>query len=185
MINTKAGMDALAREDKKYRTAHLPTDEDKLAKLDSLLHMREHKGEYLLPDMHFYSLNLYNMAEVMLDWIGIRTKDTLIINYANDFESSGLKNVAGFYTEIDGIHYIYLNSEKVKNSYQAAAVLAHELMHYILMGIAHFKLDETLQNEKFTDIATVFTGLGIIVTNGFEFKSGWAETIGALMFGFV
>lgn len=178
-------MDAVAQQNNKYRLGHLPTDESKIAKLEDLFKARKHKGEFFLPDSRFYSLDLNGMAEAIFDWIGLETKDKISISYADDFEELGLKDVAGLYKENEGVHYIFLNSKKVHNPFQVGAVLAHELMHYILMGVCNYMLEDNLQNEKFTDIATVFTGLGVIVTNGFEFSSGWARTIGALMLGFI
>lgn len=178
-------MDVVAEAGAKYQIGNLHTDDAKIAKLEHLFQHRKNPGDFLLPNADFYQLDLNGMASAIFDWLGFESKDKLYLDYASDFEESGLGDAAGVYKEIDDIHYIFLNSKKVTNSFQAAAVLSHELMHYLLMGVHRYLLEDTLENEKFTDIATVFNGLGVIVTNGFEFKSGWAKTVGALMLGFI
>lgn len=164
-------------EDKKFRTAKLNTAEEKWAQLDKLFKGKFKKGKLLLPDKKLYSLPLVDMASEIFEWLGIETKKSIYVDFNEDIEPAGL------YFEKDGTHFILVNQKHQNNRFEAAAILAHEIMHFYLIGEMNFRLEETLDNEQFTDMATIYTGLGIVVMNGFEYQSGWAVTAIGLMFG--
>jgi len=173
--------DAELNQEESYTIETLETDDDKFQRLNKLFKKRTNKDEIFIPDQEFYSKSLVEMTSTLLDFIGMPSKgEELYVDYiAFDAKSTA----AGLYTYSDGIHYIHINSRKAKDSYQIAAVLAHELMHFILLGVMKYSLNTTLQNEKLTDIATIVCGFGVVVTNGFKYDSGWIVTVIALFLG--
>jgi hypothetical protein len=57
-------------------------------------------------------------------------------------------------------------------------------MHYVLIGGLNYRLEGKLDNEQLTDMATIYTGLGLVVLNGFAFEgNNWAITAALLALG--
>ena len=173
--------DAELNQEESYTIETLETDDDKFQRLNKLFEKRTNKDEIFIPDQEFYSESLIEMTNTLLDFIGMPSKgEELYVDYiAFDAKSTA----AGLYTYSDGTHYIHINSRKAKDRYQIAAVLAHELMHFILLGVMKYSLNTTRQNEELTDIATIVCGFGVVVTNGFKYDSGWIVTVIALFLG--
>ncbi len=163
---------------KKHRSAVLNTQEDRWRLLTKLFNHRDFSGSIYLPDEDLYSMTLVGMARAMFEWLGVETDKPIYVDFSDE-----IGDAAGLYYESDGTHYILVNNKHMNNRYEAASILAHELMHFCLIGEFNFRLDDTLENERLTDMATIHTGLGIVVMNGFEYSSGWATTVIGLMFG--
>jgi hypothetical protein len=62
---------------------------------------------------------------------------------------------------------IRINLTIKHNPYVLGAVLAHELAHHYLYT-KELRLPTTEENEQFTDLATVYLGLGKLTLNGYE-----------------
>lgn len=166
------------KSDKKHKTAILHSQDDRWEAIAKLFKHADIKGNMLLPDEDLYGQTLVGMASAMFEWLGIETDKRVYVDFSDD-----IGDAAGLYFESEGTHFILVNSKHQNNRYEAAAILAHELMHFCLIGEYNFRLEETLDNERLTDMATIYCGLGVVVLNGFEYSSGWATTVIGLMFG--
>ena len=121
----------------------------------------------LLPARSFYSnwngttKELAVMSKKLLTYLKFKSPYTLRVNFSKDIESPGQ------FTFKNSNAKITISKQFQKNSTACAAILAHEICHLVLLtrGI---KEDDELENEKFTDFATVYFGLGILVLNGKE-----------------
>ncbi len=172
-------------EVKHGRTSHFNKDvflgsEEQVEILDKILSTKiSSQGKLFAPGDDFYSLTLNEMADQMLGFIGIsRGNDNLQILLDSSISYPGL------YFQKDNVHYILIKREHAKSAIQCAAILAHELMHYVLIGGLHYRLNKRIDNEKLTDMATIYTGLGLVVLNGFEHEgNNWAITAALLALG--
>lgn len=165
---------------KHYKTETIVSDEEKWQRLQELLGNKlSDEGQLFKPDDNFYAQNLVGMAQLMFEFVGVNVgKDKLNISLSSEIEPPGL------YYEQDGVHYILIKRTHANNVMECAAILAHELMHYVLIGGFNFRLAERLDNEQLTDMATVFCGLGLVVLNGFDHEgNNWFITIAALAAG--
>jgi hypothetical protein len=80
-----------------------------------------------------------------------------------------------FHQPDDGRFLIGLHANQIADPVSAAATLAHELAHVILLGGG--LLDPEMEDmEPITDICTVFLGMGFFTaTTAFQFKQ-WTDT---------
>jgi hypothetical protein len=142
-------------------------------------------GKIFLPDDTFYSQwdntgnGLRLMASKISGWLNITIRESVSVGFSEEMESPGL-----FINE-KGRRTIFVNAKHKDNPFECAAILSHEMMHYYLMAMNEFSLDDTLENEQLTDLATIYSGLGILIINGFQYYSGWHETIIGLMLGMI
>ena len=77
---------------------------------------------------------------------------------------------------------IYISVRHKEDPFEVAAILAHECMHHY-MKIHHLEEPETRKNELKTDLATICSGLGVLIINGMSHKSHWYITVIALFLG--
>lgn len=87
---------------------------------------------------------------------------TLEHNFAADDEPPGLINYDGPYRS-----KIQLCITNKHSPFVMGAILAHELTHYYLFNKGIY-LSNEIENERFTDLATVFLGLGKLTLNGYD-----------------
>lgn len=119
----------------------------------------------LLPAPTFYSnwhgtvKDLAMMASKILKYLKFRSPWVLRVDFTYDIDSPGL------FTAKDGNAKILVHGKYKNNSTACAAILAHELSHLILNS-RNCREENELENEKFTDFATVYLGLGVLVLNG-------------------
>jgi len=149
---------------RKYTTEKLTGDQEKWDQLLTLFGSAINSGHTLFrPTDEFYALPLPSMAAAMLSFAGVNLdNDRLRVSFRKDMRSSG------WYFEHDGIHYIQINQSHANNFLESAAVLAHCLMHYVLVSGMNYRLNTTQDNEQLTEMATVYAGFGIVVMNGFN-----------------
>ena len=100
---------------------------------------------------------------VIEDWKG--TTDpltTLVHDFASDDEPPGL-------IQYDGPHRskIQLCITNKHSPLVMGAILAHELTHYFLFNKG-INISDEIENERFTDLATVYLGLGKLTLNGYD-----------------
>lgn len=175
-------MSDIARIDNKVEIKEAASHEDKIRLLEQLFSRKIHgSGKILTPDDGFYVQTntvegLWHISTRIFEWLGLDPND-LVIDYSDEIEPPGL-----FFRD-NGTSYIYINSKHRENPFEVSAILAHEIMHYVLLTFLNVALEETHDNEQFTDVATIYSGLGILVLNGFSYDSGWVETAIAAMFG--
>lgn len=147
-------------------------------------HLKE--KDVLYPDDNFYAQwdgsddALRIMASKIFSYLGVLPKE-LFVAFYSDMDFPGL------YVPAKGgeSHGILINSKHRDNPFQCGAILAHEIMHYFLIGKKRIHLEDNHENELLTDLATIQAGLGILILNGFYHYSGWHETIIALSFGMI
>ncbi len=146
--------------------------------------LRKIRGVFLPGDDFYVSGEprdvLVHMASEILDWMNIKIKkDELVIDFCDDMEPPGL------YTEIDGQKHILIKSAYKKDIFAMGAILAHELMHFYLLGKKKLSKKDELENELLTDLCTVKFGLGLIILNGMSYKNSWFTSILLLFVGFM
>lgn len=130
-----------------------------------------------LPGDDFYiegepKIILKNMAYKILKWLNVDVdQDELVIDFCDDMEPPGL------YVEIEGKKHILIKSSYKKDIFAMGAILAHELMHFYLLGKKDLRMEDVLENELLTDLCTVKFGLGLIIINGMSYKNSWILSI--------
>lgn len=123
--------------------------------------------------------SLILMADGIFNFLKISRDDASIIF------SSKLNNIPGLYSTINGKEIILVNQKYKNNSLITGAILAHEITHLFLIGRNKIYLKNDYENEIFTDLASIYLGLGILVINGMKYESNWFLTaIGLLAGGF-
>lgn len=131
------------------------------------------RDKLFLPDLSFYQLEtneqLVDSAWKILKWIGVKPHN-LTICYTE-------LSTPVLYSQQLKKHTIYVHSHFRKRPYQAAALLAHALMHYVLIGkLGDYQPDE-IENEQTADELAMQTGLGIIYLNATGNPYGWLAKI--------
>ena len=87
--------------------------------------------------------------------------------YGTGIESS--RHAVGmFMPSEDGVQISYATA-LLDRPQQLVATLAHELAHYLLMSVVDRPCAEPDEEEFLTDLAAVFLGFGVFVTNGRSF----------------
>lgn len=147
-----------------------------------------------LPDAHFYaqysqkspSDGLNYMADAIFKWLKIERKGAVIDFYAEKDIPKHKADTAGFYTTtvVDGEkkELIFINAKYSDDPMAVGAILAHELMHLYLFRLS-IKIEDTHENELLTDIATIRTGLSLLVLNGMKYTNHGIFSILLLFFG--
>ncbi len=119
----------------------------------------------LLPASTFYSnwngteKDLAIMAGKILKYLKFQSMWVLRVDFVHDLSAPGMFSVKNNNAKIL-VHKKYNN-----NSTACAAILAHEITHLVLNS-KHCREENELENERFTDFAAVYLGLGILVLNG-------------------
>ncbi len=145
------------------------------------------------PDNNFYTFyysdnlkGLRYMAAQIFAWLNIEANGC-IVDFYNGQDVKGMGDAAGFYTKIkdensEEKEVIFINSKHKSDSMAVGAILAHEMMHLYLFRLG-LKLEDTQENELLTDLATINTGLSILILNGMSYSSQWWLTIIMLLLG--
>lgn len=173
-----------------YKVQKANTREEKLLLLSKYFKEKKFKiGSIFLPNDGFYSWDatgdsLRRMAAEIFNYLG-----WIPTNFIVDFIDIADENCPGFYVppwNTDGVaEGIYINSKHCNSPFQCAAVLAHEGMHFYLMRVCGVVLDDNQQNELFTDLGTIYAGLGTLIINSFGHQSSWHWTIILFFLGFL
>lgn len=146
------------------------------------------------PNANFYSQyaadplkGLHYMSTVIFLWLRIEPQGCMI-DFCDEKELAKFAgDAAGVYTKIpnnkgEEIEVILINAKYKKNPLSVGAILAHEIMHLYLFRLG-LKLEDVHENELLTDLATINTGLSILILNGMTYSSQWYVTIIMLAFG--
>lgn len=81
---------------------------------------------------------------------------------------------AGVYAQFDQLHVVSLNVAQLKDPEGLAATMAHELAHYILLGQLGLSREEP-HMEALTDLAAIYLGFGIFISNTLLRRHGWID----------
>ena len=146
------------------------------------------------PDAYFYAQyhqdhlkGLHYMATMLFDFLKISPNGCVIDFYDEKDFRSGSGDTAGFYTKFKDANdeekeLIFINSKHKDNPLAVGAILAHEMMHLYLFRL-NLKLEDTGENELLTDLATINTGLSILIVNGMSYSSFWWLSVILIFFG--
>lgn len=140
----------------------------------------ENGKQPLLPAPSFYSnwngtiKDLASMASKILKYLKYKPPWILRVDFSYDIDAPGL------FILKDGSAKIIVHGKYKRNSTACAAILAHELTHLVLNS-KNCREEEELENERFTDFATVYLGLGVLVLNG-KHRSHTIDFISVLTF---
>lgn len=145
------------------------------------------------PDAYFYAQyyndnlkGIHYMAAVLFSWLKIQPNGCTIDFYDEKEFAKFTGDTAGFYTKIknegEENEVILINSKHKNNPLSVGAILAHEMMHLYLFRLG-LKLEDVQENELLTDLATIDTGLSILILNGMSYSSQWYLTIIFLALG--
>lgn len=119
----------------------------------------------LLPAKSFYSdwnstaKDLALMTKKILNYLKFSHPYILRVNFSDSLKSPGIFQMKG------GSAKITINNKYKKDAVACAAILAHEICHLILMS-RDIRENDDYENERLTDFASVFFGLGILILNG-------------------
>ena len=145
------------------------------------------------PDAFFYTQyyrdplkGLHYMAMVIFSLLKIEPNGCMI-DFYNEKEVQRGGDAAGFYTKIKDDEgkereIIVINSKYKDSPLAVGAILAHEMMHLYLYRLG-LKLENIQENELMTDLATINTGLSILILNGMSYSSQWLLTVLLIFFG--
>jgi len=167
------------------------SEDEKISLLKNNL-PKDIQDRVFFPDSYFYAgyyndnlAGLHYMARVLFEWLEI-SPNGCIIDFFNEKDYPG-QNAPGFYTKIknengEETEVIFINATHKHDSFSVGAILAHEMMHLYLFRL-NLKIDNVLENELLTDLATIRTGLSILILNGMTYSSQWWVTIIVLALG--
>ena len=153
------------------------------------------QGRIFLPSDDYYlqyyqhqnrSEGLQYMATELFGWLGIRPNGCIIDFYDEINFPSQSGHTAGFYTKTGGVigqkEVIFVNSKYKDDPLAVGAILAHEMLHLYLFRLK-IEIDDVQKNELLTDLATIRTGLPVLILNGMSYSSEWYLTIIMIAFG--
>ena len=147
------------------------------------------------PDALFYVqyyadplASLHYKAQVIFSLLDIEPCGC-VIDFCDEKELKGYfsPDTAGVYTTFkddDGQQreVILINSKHKNDTLAVGAILAHEMMHLYLSRL-NVRLQDTQENELLTDLATINTGLSILILNGMSYSNNMWLTIIMAVFG--
>lgn len=147
----------------------LPTkaffEKDFEGKEEDALYILNKLGKYFNINTNKLSLEFYTEEPIKLD-------DHTFTQSENG------DGTAGYYFQNQDEYKIFIEIQQLKRPQSLIATLAHELSHYVLLGIKNFEF-EGEENEWVTDLLTIAYGFGIFLGNTkFEFNQyqtgdGW------------
>jgi hypothetical protein len=154
----------------KTQSLDLLTKAEKIKTLNTLFgHKFINHGKLFIPPDKFYPQGLVDdeqldfMATTTLRWLGVKHASVEVV-----FSD---RTARGEYTHIGSKHRISIPHDLQSEALACASVLAHQLMHYYLVSKKRIILSEENENEIFTDLAIIYSGLGSILLNGMDHPS--------------
>ena len=82
---------------------------------------------------------------------------------------------AGTYLFDDGRHEINIEVGQLKNTESLIATIAHEMSHYILIGMHEIGYSDDTENEYLTDLLAIAYGFGIFIGNSSFYRKTWTS----------
>lgn len=157
-------MDCILR---KGRTEHvtLLTHADKVKKLEEFLGSKRHRIDLFLPEDVFYGTTVgpddpERMADQIFKWLGVKHR-SLVLHIDSNQETlmsyehtkAGSRVVLGWRCQEDVL--------------LCGAVVAHAVVHHLLIARARISFGSHEEDESITDLATIHAGLGVLILNSF------------------
>lgn len=146
----------------------LLTHTDKVQKIEEVFSKIRHKSDVFIPDEAFYGTEVHaedpeRMADVLFRWLGIKHRNVRI-----HIDPSQQNLIS--YTHEKNASRINLNLQTLEDPLLCGAVVAHAIMHHLVIARAKISLGNSDENEALTDLATIYAGFGVLILNGFEAK---------------
>jgi hypothetical protein len=88
------------------------------------------------------------------------------------------KGAAGYYVQDDEESEIQIEIGQLKDPVSLIAVMAHELCHYVLIGLYEYGHMDDQENEYLTDLLVIAYGLGIFQGNSSFSRKTWDSSSG-------
>jgi hypothetical protein len=82
------------------------------------------------------------------------------------------RGAAGFYAQDDQLDLVSLNVAELKDPEGMVSTMSHELAHHVLLKKCGLSRDEP-HMEAVTDLATIYLGFGILLSNTLLRRHGW------------
>lgn len=172
-------MSSVKFTNKKLLPTALLTRAEKLTAIEEIFGENfSHQAKFFPLDGDFYAElkkpKGYNkVADKLFNWWGVKHRGVHLI-----IETGQAEPV--IYTHHGQTHEIKLSEAALNNPYEAAAVIAHGLMHYILIGRHSIYLSDESENEELTDLALINSGMGAVILNGYNYHIGWLNRLSRL-----
>jgi hypothetical protein len=162
-------MDCL-KTNTKNPQVELLTHSDKTERLEEIFAAYHRKNDVFLPNDTFYAditgpESLGAMASAIFTYLGVKHRN---VEFHIDLDST--EPVA--YQRHSGANRIVLGWRAMEDPLLAGSLVAHGIAHHLLISRAKIHLDSNEEIESFTDLATIYAGLGILVMNGLTSKHG-------------
>jgi hypothetical protein len=127
--------------------------------------LKKNSVEIFEPDDEFYSMlkigDPFSAVRCLSRFLNLSSLPDVEMVDSKYFEEQG---VGGY---ISGSK-ICIPKYLMDDPYGFGYVLAHELAHYILIHLEHILLDDNQENEIFTEMYVVYSGMGKLFLNGFR-----------------
>lgn len=144
----------------------LLTQSDKIQKIETIFSKNRHKLEIFLPDDSFYgSVVAANdperMADILFKWLDIKHRSVHIHVDPN-------QHTLLSYTHKKNASQISLSLQALQDPLLCGALVAHGIIHHLLLARAKISLGDSDEDEALTDIGTIYAGFGVLLLNNFE-----------------
>lgn len=153
----------------KVTARRLLTQSDKITELELLLSKYRHKNDVFLPDETFYNPikgpdDLERMADIIFKWLGIKHRSV-------SFHIDPKQEKLIVYSKNGATHSVTLGWKAQKDSMLCGGLVAHAIVHHVLLGRLKIQLETVAENEELADLGTIYSGLGILILNSFKSDS--------------
>lgn len=153
----------------------LLTQADKISRLEEIFIKYRHKTDIFLPDENFYNeISSPDDAKLLADkifrWLGIKHRSL-------DIRIDPAQDQLVVYTRKSGSSTINLGWRVLNDPFLCGAALAHGITHHLLLSRAKLHLESSEENEALTDLGTIYSGLGVLILNGF---SSGSDALGSM-----
>jgi hypothetical protein len=152
----------------KTQQVELLTHADKIARLEEIFAAYHRKSDVFLPSDAFYAEitgpeSLEAMASEIFAYLGMKHRS---VEFHVDADTA--EPVA--YHRHSGTSRIVLGWHALQDPLLAGSLVAHSIIHHLLEARAKINLGTSEETEALTDLATIHSGLGILVMNGIADK---------------
>ncbi len=155
----------------------LLTHADKIQKLEELMAKNRHTADLFLPDATFYGdvvepEDPERMADILFKWLGIKHRSLHI-------HVDPIQTAPVIYTHKRNASQISIGLHVLEDPLLCGAIVAHGIIHHLLIARAKVSLGSAEDDEAFTDLGTIYAGFGILVLNALDSKEHPLGSMGA------
>jgi hypothetical protein len=160
-------MDCL-ESDKKPSELGLLTLTDKQIAISDIFASHHSKSDVFLPDDEFYNEpltpeSITSMLDKVFKFLGVKHRSVTL-------HLDNKSQVAVKYNHKSKNSQITIGAPGLENPFVCGATVAHAVMHHFLHSRAKLYANDPELNEELTDLATIESGLAILILNSFAAK---------------